>query len=45
MRDSFMQDSFTEDTLLSPQDYLVLALSFTRSEEHCPREQQERRQD
>ena len=38
MRDSFIRDSFTEDTLLSAWDQLLLALTLTIGEEHCSRE-------
>jgi len=39
IRDSFIHDSFMEDSLLSVWDQLLLALSFTRSEEACSEEQ------
>jgi len=39
MRDSFIHDSFMEDTLLSVWDQLSLALPFTSSEEACSEEQ------
>jgi len=40
MRDSFIQDSFTEDALLSAWDQLLLALSFTGGKEGRSGEQQ-----
>jgi len=38
-RDSFVRDSFTEDTLFSAWDQLLLAPTLTSSEEHRLREQ------